>query len=222
MKQIHNLRALIGEFNWLTRQTRPDILFECCDLLGKIKSPTIDDAKRANKLVNKTKSEEIVVTLKKQDNLADSKLLVFCDASFANISGGGSQGGYINFWSDAFGNSISPLACHPHRITRIVNSNTLAAEAMALIEESGKAYWIRCIINEISPTAAIPAICLTDSKTLYHTVKSSKQIADKRLSINLAMIKEKFENKEIENIIWISKKKQIADSLTKKVLVVES
>ena len=30
------------------------------------------------------------------------------------------------------------------------------------------------------------------------------------------MIKEKCENKEIEDIIWISKEKQIADSLTKK------
>ena len=30
------------------------------------------------------------------------------------------------------------------------------------------------------------------------------------------MVKEKCENKEIENIIWISKEKQLADSLTKK------
>ena len=106
-KQIHNLRALIGQFNWLATQTRPDILFECCDLLGKIKSPTIDDAKRANKLVNKIKSEERVMTLKKDDNLADSKLFVFCDPSFANMSGGGSQGGYIIFWSDAFGKTLT-------------------------------------------------------------------------------------------------------------------
>ena len=74
--EIHNLRALIGQFNWLAMQTRPDILFECCNLLRKIKNPTIDDAKRANKLVNKIKNEEIFVTLRKEDNLADSKLLV--------------------------------------------------------------------------------------------------------------------------------------------------
>ena len=75
-KQIHNLHALIRQFNWLAAQTRPDFLFEYCNLLGKIKSPTIDDAKRANKLVNKMKNEEIFVTLKKKDNLGDSKLLV--------------------------------------------------------------------------------------------------------------------------------------------------
>ena len=219
--EIHSIRVLIGQFNWLISQTRPDILFECCNLLGKIKIPTIYNAKRANKLDNKIKSEEIVVTLKKEDNLASSKLLVFCDASFANVGGGGSQGGYVIFWSDAFGNNINPIAWQSHRIKRIVN-NTLAVEAMVLIAASGKAFWIRCIIKKIFSTIAVPVIWLTDSHTLYHAVKSSNQIADERLSIDSAIIKEKCENKEIENIIWISKENQIAHSLTKKVLVVKS
>ena len=80
----------------------------------------------------------------KEDNLADSQLLVLCDASFANMAGSGSQGGYIIFWSDAFENNINPIVWQSHRIKRIVNS-TLAAEAMTLIEASGKAFWIRCI-----------------------------------------------------------------------------
>ena len=73
----------------------------------------------------------------KKDNLADSKLLVFCDASFANMTVGGSQGGYIVFWLDAFENNINPIAWQSHRIKGIVNS-TLAAEAMAIIEASKK------------------------------------------------------------------------------------
>ena len=121
----------------------------------------------------------------------------------------------IIFWPDTFGNNINPIACQSHRIKRIANSR-LTAEAMALIKASRKAYWIRCIINESFPTITIPVICLTDSKTLYHAVKSSKQIAYKWLSLDLVIIKEKCENKEIKNIIWITKEKQIADSLTKK------
>ena len=92
---MHSL--LTGQFYWSATQTRPDILFECCDLLGKTKSPTIDDAKRANKLVTKTKNKKIVETLKKEDNLVGSKLHVFCGASFANKAGRGSQGGYVIF-----------------------------------------------------------------------------------------------------------------------------
>ena len=78
--EIHSILVLIRQFNWLVSQTRPDILFKCCYLLGKIKNSTTDDTKRANKLVNKI-SEQIVVTLKKEDNLADPKQLVLCDAS---------------------------------------------------------------------------------------------------------------------------------------------
>ena len=46
-------------------------------------------------------------------------------------------------------------------------------------------------------------------------------MVDRKLSIDLAMIKEKCGNKEIEKI-WIRKEKQIEDCLTKKVLVVKS
>ena len=82
---------------------------------------------------------------------------------------------------------MNPIAWQSLRIKRIMKS-TLAAVAMTLIEASGKAFWTKYIINRIFPTTAISVICLTDSKTLYHAVKSSKQIVDKRLRIDLAMI----------------------------------
>ena len=104
--EIHNLRAFIGHFKWLATQARSDILFQCCDVLGKITNTTIDDSKGGNKLVKKIKNEEIVMTLKKEGNLAGSKLLPFCNVSFARMSGGGYQGGYVIFWSYAFGNNI--------------------------------------------------------------------------------------------------------------------
>ena len=50
--------------------------------------------------------------------------------------------------------------------------------------------------NQVFPTIAIPVISLKDSKTLYHAIKPSKQIADKRLSIDVAVIKKKCENKK--------------------------
>ena len=66
---------------------------------------------------------------------------------------------------------------------------------------SEKASWMRCIISEIFPNISIPIIFLRYSKTLYHALKSLTHIADKKLSVDLAMIKEKYENKEIEKII---------------------
>ena len=69
------------------------------------------------------------------------------------------------------------VASQSHRTKRIVKSS-LVAEAMALIEASGKTFWIRCIINEIFLNIATPIICLIDSRILHYAVKSSKQIVD--------------------------------------------
>ena len=60
------------------------------------------------------KNEETVVTIKMEDNLADSKLLVFY-ALFANMAGD-SEGEHIIFWSDAFRNNMNPIAWESYRI----------------------------------------------------------------------------------------------------------
>ena len=72
------------------------------------------------------------------------------------------------------------------------------------------------MISEIVASFSVPIHCFTDSKTLCHAVKSTKQITDKRLSIDLPMIKEKLESKEINHINWISNENQLADCLTKR------
>ena len=70
-----------------------------------------------------------------EERRQSSKLLVFCDASFANMTVGGSQGGYIVFWFDAFENSINLIAWRSYRTKGIVNT-ALAEEALGLIEAS--------------------------------------------------------------------------------------
>ena len=161
------------------------------------------------------KSKTNSVKVNTIESFVDTKLLVFHDASFANMAGSGSQGGYVIFLSDVFANKVTPIAWQSHGLKRVVNS-TIGAQTMALIEASGKAYWLRCMISEIVPSFSVPIHCFTDSKTLYHAVKSTKQITDKGLSIDLAMIKEKLESKDIDHINWISNENQLADCLTKR------
>ena len=120
--EVPNLRTLIGQLNWIATQTRPDLLYECCDLLGKIKYATIEDAKRANKVLKKLKEENISVEVNTIESFVDTKLLVFHDASFANMAGSGSQGGYVIFLSDVFANKVTPIAWQSHRLKRVVNS----------------------------------------------------------------------------------------------------
>ena len=42
-EETKELRVLIGQLNWLAMQARPDILFQCCELMSKINSATVED-----------------------------------------------------------------------------------------------------------------------------------------------------------------------------------
>ena len=57
---------------------------------------------------------------------------------------------------------------------------------------------------------------LQDNQSSVDALKSSKYVSDKRLRIEIGIVKEMVENKQIGKIRWIKSKKQIADILTKK------
>ena len=62
----------------------------------------------------------------------------------------------------------------------------------------------------------IKIFCKIDNSCLYDLVHSSTQILDKRLCIEMAILREMIKGREIAEISWIPTDVQIADSLTKK------
>ena len=62
----------------------------------------------------------------------------------------------------------------------------------------------------------IKIFCKTENSSLYDSAHSSTQILDKRLRIEMAVLREMLERKEITEISWVPTDTQIADSLTKK------
>ena len=62
----------------------------------------------------------------------------------------------------------------------------------------------------------IKIFCKTDNSCLYHSAHSSTQILDKRLHIEMTVLREMLERKEITEISWVPTDTQIADPLTKK------
>ena len=61
----------------------------------------------------------------------------------------------------------------------------------------------------------IQTICLTDSQSLYETIGTSHQIADKRLRVEVSAIREMVEKQEII-AQWVNKNDQLSDVLTEK------
>ena len=74
------------------------------------------------------------------------------------------------------------------------------------------------IISELlfNTKMIIPIEIYTDNKSLHDSIISKKNVLEKRLRIDIAMLRELFEQKHITKIHHINTNKQIANSLTKK------
>ena len=56
---------------------------------------------------------------------------------------------------------------------------------------------------------------ITDNKSLFETLYSTKTTEDKRLRVDIAALRERLGNGEIDKIHWVETSYQIADCLTK-------
>ena len=143
---------------------------------------------------------------------SDIRLEVFTDAAFGNLHDGGSRGGYLIFVSD--GLRSAPLDWSSHRLKRVARS-TLAAEAQALLDGISGAMYYRQLLMEIGNLEKPPqVICYSDCKSLVESSQTTNVTKEKRLRIDLALIRESLERGEI-TIQWVNTKSQLADSLTK-------
>ena len=143
--------------------------------------------------------------------------MVYTDASHANLPDGvGSTGGFIVFLKGENGNSC-PLYWESKRIRRVVKS-TIAAETLAATEGIDTAIYLSNVISQIvfnHKHVSIPVKLYIDNRSLYENVNSTKNMSEKRLRIDIAIMKELVNNNTLK-IHWIETNNQIADVLTKK------
>ncbi len=212
------LRSKIGQILWVAKQTRPEIMFDVCSLASNLKYATVKSIHETNKVIRKLKSE--MVTLKFQ-HLGNSDALifvVFSDASFGNLPDGGTQGGaLIGLMGE--GGKFSPLCWQSKKIRRVVRS-TLEGETLALSDGIDNAIFLTTLFSELTTGNAElntpPLICVTDNHSLFDALKSTKQVSEKRLRLEISSIKELIQSKRIKKVLWSDTKTQLADCLTKK------
>lgn len=216
--EISEIRQVIGQLNWLATQTKPDLSYDVSALSSILKQSNVECIKHANRVVKKAKKEKSQVDIPDLGDLSHLKIVAYSDASFANLTDGGSQGGYIIF---LVGNNhkYTPITWQSKRIRRVVKS-TLAAETLAMVDMSEACLFYRKLLLEIlqlkDEPENIKIICKTDNSCLFDSVHSSTQILDKRLRIEMAILREMLERKEIAEFSWIPTNGQVADCLTKK------
>lgn len=217
--EITQLREVIGQTNWVTTQTRPDINFDVLELSMTTKHPKVENLIQANKLIKNLKAESYHMVYPKLGDLQKTRLVLFTDASYANLSDGvSSAGGHIVFLVGENGNCC-PISWSAKKIRRVVKS-TIAAETLALVDGLDVACYIKGILTEIlfpkGEGNMMPIDCYIDNKSLFESVHSTKAVSEKRLRIDIASIKEMIQKEEISSVKWIETNLQLADSLTKR------
>ncbi|XP_071749626.1 uncharacterized protein [Lepeophtheirus salmonis] len=108
---------------------------------------------------------------------------------------------------------VCPIAWVSKRIKRVMKS-TLAAETLAILEGAELCFYINNLVYEICGFL-LEVILKTDCRSLKECIQATKQVEDKRLKIEIAMLKEFMERSEIKKVVWVQTKNQLANCFTK-------
>lgn len=60
-----------------------------------------------------------------------------------------------------------------------------------------------------------PIDCYTDSNSLVGTINSTKTVTEKRLEVDVCIIREITEKNEVQSVSWCGSSSQLADCFTK-------
>ena len=217
-KEKHWLRSKVGQLLWLSHQSRPDLLYDTCNVAVSIKNSTVKDMLAANKIITKAKSSNMTLKYQFLGDNNNLRLMVFSDAALGNLPDGGSQGGYLILLVGDSG-KFSPIWWNSKKIRRVVRS-TLAAETISMSEAVDMSVFLATLFAELTigrpQSNIIPIVCVTDCKSLFDAVHSSKYVTEKRLRIDISGLRELIDNGQIQEFQWLETKRQLADCLTKK------
>lgn len=210
-KEKTEYRSGIGQLNWLSQQTRPDVTYQVSVLGKKMKNCGTSDMKKLIKVMKRASEEDRRIKIDKLKGQIIVK--VFADASFNGLGTGESQIGFIVILEDREGNK-APVIWKSKVANRVVRS-PLEAEAMSMCDGLEMGLYIKKLWEEITKEKDAIVIGYSDSKSLEEAVKSNTNVQSRRLRVDLAVVKELLREEEVNDICWINGKNQIADELTK-------
>ena len=98
--------------------------------------------------------------------------------------------------------------------------STLAAEALAMRDALDEVIYLGSIITELCCNNCrvneLSVVAYTDNKSLHENLHSMKQVREKRLRTDMAEIRRMLNADDIQRIIRLPTKLQLANALTKR------
>lgn len=190
---------------------RPDLTFGF-SIFSQYPDPDTIAAKRLNKVVTYAKANSDVALKFVKLHPTTIKLSVFSYASFAANPDSSSQLAYVITLSDDTGraNILHYSSTKSRRVTRSV----LSSELFAAVHAFDYASTIRTTLCDVFDQN-VPLTLYTDSKCLFDGIMGFNATSEKRLLIDLRMLREAYEMREIAEVIWIPSGENPADAMTK-------
>lgn len=153
-EERNSTRAAIGALTWAAKEGRPDCAAGASLIAGCLTTLKIQDINDLNKIIREVKkSSRMQIPIQP---IAPSRMCwgVVTDASWANASGGASQGAYGVLCYDEDVVTQGSGVCNlihwkSGKIHRVVNS-TLAAETQALSKGLGELAWTVTVYAELT------------------------------------------------------------------------
>ena len=87
-EEMSHYRGQIGAINWVVQCTRPDMAYELIELSMKSKEATMGDLRRAGKVISRLQDINSYIFFPDIKDVESWSLVVFTDASHANLSDG--------------------------------------------------------------------------------------------------------------------------------------
>ena len=206
------LKRFSGQLAWAAKLSRPDISFGSCEISVGVENSTVSDVVKLGKTLRKLRQNNIQIKFVPLTDIGKCSIVVYSDASHANLKGSASQAGYVMFLVDSAGKA-NILKWQSKKISRVIKS-TLAAETLALLEGAENAYFVKqLMVGILGKVADIGIHCLTDNKSLVDSVNSTNTLTDYRLRIDMACLRNMVSNGELSSVNWVKTEDQLADCL---------
>lgn len=197
--------------SYIAAVCRPDLTF-AFSKAAQVIIPTLDDCKELNKYIKVCMdSPSRGLKFVKLDS-ASVSVSVFVDASFASNKDMTSQLGFIITLMD--NNQTANILHYGSIKAKRVARSVLAAELFAMVHGFDISSTLRLTLNELYGKI-VPLKIFTDSKSLYDSMVRINSTTEKRLLIDLIMLRQSYERREITDVYWIPTGQNPADGLTK-------
>ena len=219
-----------GQLLWMARQGRADLAFGISKIQQMAGARDPETIKSLNQLVAKARQPYKMIYQKLPGTMEDLVFLAVSDASYGSMPKGRSQGGMMILVANQEileGESlVNCILYHSAVLKRVVRSS-LAAEISQAAETLDQCEYVRAMLAEIWDSQfSLPLwrwsasrwaeVLVLDSKTGYDVLNSISNGEDKRLAIDVAMIKEAiYEEGSNRWVRWVPGLTMPADGLTK-------